>query len=81
MRDARPRIYFRDRLPWPLSSPGRFRARTWLRMLLPWPVADLIPKGSTDCGNHDWYNNDGIIEHCYHCSVGSRPYDETHFLD
>ncbi|GAA1791701.1 hypothetical protein GCM10009682_12090 [Luedemannella flava] len=33
-------------------------------------VAD---KGKADCGDHEWYNHDDVVEHCYHCAVGSRP--------
>ncbi len=53
---------------------GRYRLRTWLRMhepgwlYEPWP----IPKGSADCGNHEFYNADDAIERCYHCEVGAR---------
>jgi hypothetical protein len=36
-------------------------------------------KGMTDCGDHEWYNADGVVEHCYHCEVGRRPYDPAHF--
>ena len=81
MRPDKPRIPLREQLPWPLNSPGRFRVRTWLRTLLPGPIADRVHKGSTNCGNHDWYNADGISEACYHCYVGARPYDEQHFID
>jgi len=73
------RLPLRDRLPWPLNSPGKFRFRTWLRMLLPKLVAIRISRGSRDCGNHDWYNADGVTESCYHCSLGHRPYDAQHF--
>lgn len=53
---------------------GRYRLRTWLRLREPgwlydrWPV----PKGSMDCGNHEFYNADDVIERCYHCEVGVR---------
>ncbi len=50
-------------------------------MVLPGPIAERIPKGSTNCANHDWYKADGINEACYHCYVGTRPYDEHHFID
>jgi hypothetical protein len=36
-------------------------------------------KGTTDCGDHEWYNADGVVERCYHCTVGHRPYDPAHF--
>lgn len=54
---------------------GRYRLRTWLRGHEPtwlynrWP----IPKGSSDCLNHEFYNVDGNVERCYHCDVGVRP--------
>lgn len=54
---------------------GRHRLRTWLRMHEPgwlyrrWPV----PKGSEDCGNHEFYNADDVLKRCYHCEVGVRP--------
>src|ERR1017187_5936692 len=34
---------------------GRYRWRTRLRGTLPWFVVRWIPKGSGDCGNHQWY--------------------------
>jgi hypothetical protein len=36
-------------------------------------------KGTTDCGDHEWDNADGVVERCYHCTVGHRPYDPAHF--
>lgn len=54
---------------------GRYRPRTRLRTHEPgwlydrWPV----PKGSMDCGNHEFYNADDVVERCYHCEVGVRP--------
>jgi hypothetical protein len=54
---------------------GRYRLRTWLRIHEPgwlydrWPV----PKGSEDCGNHQFYNVDDAVERCYHCEAGLRP--------
>jgi hypothetical protein len=49
---------------------GKFRWRTRLRAALPWrpPLYLLVPKGR-DCGNHEWYNADRRVEHCYHCKA------------
>jgi len=60
---------------------GRYRWRTWLRRRLPWLLVDrgVAGKGTTDCGDHEWYNADGVVERCYHCTVGHRPYDPAHF--
>jgi hypothetical protein len=60
---------------------GRFRWRTKIRRHLPWFLIrrGLAGKGTTDCGDHEWYKADGVIEHCYHCTVGERPYDPAHF--
>jgi hypothetical protein len=58
---------------------GRYRWRTSARRLLPWWIADHIPKGSRDCGDHEFYNEDYVVEHCYHCTVGERPFSWTHF--
>lgn len=61
---------------------GRYRLRTWLRLHEPgwlyarWP----IPKGSTDCGNHEFYNSDDVVDRCYHCEVGLRPHLTIHTL-
>lgn len=52
---------------------GRYRWRTWLRRHAPGFIADRVPKGATDCGNHEWYNHDDRVDHCYHCAVGVRP--------
>jgi hypothetical protein len=60
---------------------GRYRWRTSLRRRLPSFLVDrgIAGKGTTDCGDHDWYNADGLVEGCYHCTVGRRPYDSAHF--
>ena len=60
---------------------GRFRWRTRIRRSLPWFLVNrgLAGKGKTDCGDHEWYNADGVVERCYHCTVGERPYDPAHF--
>lgn len=54
---------------------GRYRLRTWLRVHEPgWLYAlGPIAKGAADCGNHEFYNADDVIERCYHCEVGVRP--------
>jgi hypothetical protein len=39
----------------------------------------MAAKGKRDCGRHDWYNADGVVERCYHCVPGQRPYDPAHF--
>ena len=60
---------------------GRFRWRTSVRKHLPWFLVNrgAAGKGAGDCGDHEWYNADGVVEYCYHCSVGQRPYDPAHF--
>ncbi|MDI1459549.1 hypothetical protein QEZ54_01080 [Catellatospora sp. KI3] len=60
---------------------GRYRLRTRIRTRLPWFLINLgfADKGRRDCGDHDWYAGDGVVEHCYHCRVGERPYDPAHF--
>ena len=63
------------------SRRGRFRWRTRLRRNLPQVLIDLgiADKGARDCGAHEWYHANDEVEHCYHCSVGKRPYDAEHF--
>ena len=39
---------------------------------LPAVLADRFAKGRKDCGQHDWYNADDVVDHCYHCTVGVR---------
>ena len=58
------------------AGPGRFRWRTRLRRRLPWFLVDrgVAGKGTADCGNHEWYNADGAVDHCYHCTAGRRPH-------
>lgn len=53
-------------------SAGRYRLRTTLRGILPYVLSDRIPKGSRDCGNHDWYRQDDNTDACYHCEIGQR---------
>jgi len=53
----------------------KYRWRTRTRRHLPWWLIDLgvATKGKKDCGEHEWYNHDGIEYLCYHCAVGTRP--------
>ncbi len=63
-------------------SVGKYRHRTWLRENLPDVVAHLIPKGSHDCGKHEWYLAEPGVWRCYHCQVGithTTPWDEQEF--
>lgn len=52
----------------------RYRLRTWLRgrehgwLYRRW----VLPKGPDDCGAHEFYDADGIVDRCYHCVVGLR---------
>ena len=50
-------------------------ARYRLRRLLPSFLVNpgVLGKGTADCGDHEWYNADGAVEHCNHCTVGQRP--------
>lgn len=50
-------------------SEGRYRFRTHLRRRLPFALLRLSPKGTGDCGNHQWYNADDVVEQCYHCEA------------
>lgn len=38
---------------------GRYRWRTTLRSILPAWCMTLLPKGSRDCGDHEWYRAGG----------------------
>lgn len=49
---------------------ARYRTRTHLRKLLPAAVAERIPKGPKDCGEHEWYRSDENTWLCYHCEPG-----------
>jgi hypothetical protein len=31
-------------------------------------------KPSQDCGEHEFYNEDDLIDRCYHCWIGQRPH-------
>lgn len=61
------------------STAGRYRWRTRARRRLPWFVIDLglAAKGHRDCGNHEWYNADGLMDRCYHCEVGVRAHESS----
>lgn len=61
---------------------GKYRLRTYLREHLPELLSARIPKGGTDCGNHEWYLAEPQTWHCYHCVVGITsevPWDEREF--
>jgi hypothetical protein len=62
---------------------GRYRLRTWLRGRLPDTLAGVVPKGSHDCGNHEWYRADEGTWRCYHCqpgTTGSSPWTREEHL-
>lgn len=48
-------------------SSGRYRGRAWLRRRLPSGLANLAPKGGSDCGAHEWYRADEHTWRCYYC--------------
>ncbi|MFD9124985.1 hypothetical protein [Kitasatospora sp. NPDC059571] len=50
-----------------MTRTGRYRWRTRLRRQLPWFLVErgLAGKGTQDCGDHEWYNHDGVVAHCY----------------
>lgn len=54
---------------------GKYRLRTWLRGNAPGPLSALFPKGTSDCGDHEWYREDRDSDACYHCEVGRRPHE------
>ncbi|WP_030267035.1 hypothetical protein [Streptomyces sp. NRRL B-24484] len=56
-----------------LSGTGRYRWRTDARIALPAALMRLFPKGSEDCGDHQWYRQDDRTFRCYHCEPGERP--------
>ncbi len=53
---------------------ARYRCRTMLRRKSPSWLLKLgfATKGPRDCGDHDWYNHDDIVNRCYHCEAGVR---------
>jgi hypothetical protein len=62
---------------------GRYRWRTAVRRRLPWALVNrgVADRGKKDCGDHEWFNVDYVVEQCYHCEVGQRPYSVDHFPD
>jgi hypothetical protein len=61
---------------------GKYRLRTALRENLLEAVAERVPKGRHDCGNHEWYLAEAQTWRCYHCVVGVTnevPWDEREF--
>ncbi len=64
-----------NRYSGPMSCPGKYRFRTWLRGHLPYALLGLAPKGRRDCGDHEWHRADDSTDHCYHCEVGVRPHE------
>lgn len=65
-----------------MSNRGRYRWRTRLRVRLPGFLVNrgVAAKGTADCGDHEWYKADDVVEHCYHCAIGRRSYDPAHFV-
>ncbi len=58
---------------------SRYRHRTSLREKFPERIAALIPKGSRDCGDHEWYSATEQTWRCYHCESGvtdTVPWDQ-----
>lgn len=53
---------------------ARYRLRTLLRGHGPAATVGLFPKGTRDCGDHDWYRADSDTDRCYHCTIGVRPH-------
>jgi hypothetical protein len=51
---------------------ARYRLRTSLRGKLPRWAGRLVPKGSRDCGAHEWYHAEDSLDRCYHCEVGRQ---------
>ena len=46
------------------------RWRAWLRVHTPNALyyrLDLMVPKARDCGAHEWYNADNVVERCYHC--------------
>jgi hypothetical protein len=46
------------------------RWRAWLRVHTPnaiyYRLGLTVPK-LRECGAHEWYNADNVVDHCYHC--------------
>jgi hypothetical protein len=51
---------------------ARYRLRTTLRGILPRWAGRFVPKGSRDCGAHQWYHAGDGLDRCYHCEAGQR---------
>lgn len=60
----------------------KYRLRFRIRQHLPSVLINLglAANGKRDCGDHTWFNADDVVERCYYCQVGVRPYDRAHFL-
>lgn len=50
----------------------KHRWRTAWRTRLPLFLVEVVPKGRTDCGAHEWYLSEGTTWRCYHCAVGVK---------
>jgi len=46
-----------------------------MRRNAPGFMTGLFPKGRHDCGAHEWYNHDDVVDRCYHCLEGVRQRD------
>lgn len=53
-----------------VDTMGKYRWRTWLRMLLPGFLTPFVPKGGKDCGDHEWHRSDATAWRCVHCRAG-----------
>ncbi len=51
------------------------RWRAWIRSHTPdvlyYRIGLQVPKAQ-DCGRHEWYTSDDVVERCYHC-LAKRP--------
>ncbi len=55
-----------------MTSRGKYRRRTWLRVHMPWSMMRFFPKGRRDCGDHRFYKETDEVDLCYYCAVGER---------
>lgn len=55
----------------------RYRWRTWIRGHVPWALVSLFPRGSKDCGEHEWFRVAADTDWCLHCEVGERKHQHT----
>ncbi len=49
--------------------------RTWMRGHTPnvlYHRLGLVVPKARDCGDHEWYHSDDVVDRCYHCEV-ERP--------